>query len=96
MVAPTVRSACIHRRSSRKCLVRSHFHSADRKGTGHAQRGVPSLRAGVDVNAAVAAIDRTAGLIKELAGGEILQELDAYPRSAPRPVLLCDSHYFFA
>jgi hypothetical protein len=48
------------------------------------------------VNAAVAAIDRTAGLIKELAGGEILQELDAYPRSAPRPVLLCDSHYFFA
>ncbi|MSO23397.1 MAG: phenylalanine--tRNA ligase subunit beta [Acidobacteria bacterium] len=41
---------------------------------------------GADVNAAVVAIDRTAALIQQLAGGEILQGVvDAYPRPAFRP-----------
>jgi phenylalanyl-tRNA synthetase beta chain len=41
---------------------------------------------GADVNAAVAAIDRTATLIQQLAGGEILHGVvDAYPRPASRP-----------
>ena len=41
---------------------------------------------GADVNAAVVAIDRTAALIQQLAGGEILQGVvDAYPSPASRP-----------
>jgi len=41
---------------------------------------------GADVNAVVVAIDRTAGLIQQLAGGEILRGVvDAYPRPASRP-----------
>jgi len=41
---------------------------------------------GADVNAAVAAIDRTATLIQQMAGGEILQGVvDAYPRPVSRP-----------
>src|SRR5262245_2953334 len=39
-----------------------------------------------DVNATIVAIDRTAALIKQLAGGEIMQGVvDAYPRSVSRP-----------
>ncbi|MCI0626180.1 MAG: phenylalanine--tRNA ligase subunit beta [Acidobacteria bacterium] len=41
---------------------------------------------GADVNAAAFAIDRTAALVQELAGGEILQGIvDAYPRPVIRP-----------
>ena len=41
---------------------------------------------GADVNAAAAAIDRTAALIQQLAGGQILQGVvDAYPRPVSRP-----------
>jgi phenylalanyl-tRNA synthetase beta chain len=45
---------------------------------------------GADVNAAAVAIDRTAALIQQLAGGEILQGVvDAYPSPAPRlPIVL--------
>jgi phenylalanyl-tRNA synthetase beta chain len=41
---------------------------------------------GADVDAAVAAINRTAVLIQQLGGGEILSGVvDAYPRPTPRP-----------
>ena len=43
---------------------------------------------GADVDAARTAIDRTAALVKQLAGGEILSGVvDAYPRSASRPCI---------
>ena len=43
---------------------------------------------GADVNAAMVAIDRVAALIRQLAGGEVLQGVvDAYPRPVSRPVI---------
>ena len=48
---------------------------------------------GADVNAAVVAIDRTAVLIQQLAGGEILSGVvDAYPRPTHRPRIALRLH----
>ena len=47
---------------------------------------------GADIEMAAKAIDRAAGLIRELAGGEVLQGiLDAYPAPAPRPAISLDA-----
>ncbi len=60
----------------------------------HALRTEASYRfeRGADIEMASQAIDRAAGLIRELAGGEVLQGiLDAYPAPAPRPAISLDA-----